>query len=195
MSESSLSRIWKHNELHDAGALTAFRTASDCGNGTVYTNKDNQKRNKLLIAKIQSKGYGATKLVGTYPEGGKTATEISFFVVDLNDTGKLFDDLKKWSEEFEQDSFLMLPKGTVNGDDKGFLYGTNRCENNWLGYGKKELFNKGRAGRNSDIYTSKVGGRPFIFEGVDFSSLLPGNGFGVQSMHIIAEKHWSELSD
>ncbi len=33
LQESSLSRLWKHNEEHDCGAMTAFRKAADCGEG------------------------------------------------------------------------------------------------------------------------------------------------------------------
>ena len=87
MKESSLSRLWTHNEKHDCGAMTAFRDAADCGEGEKYTPADNKKRNRSLMSKLKSKGYGLTKLKGTYPEGGKEAKEDSFFVVDLQDNG------------------------------------------------------------------------------------------------------------
>jgi hypothetical protein len=193
INESGLSRIWKHNEEHDCGALTAFRTAPDCGEGTPYTSSENKARNKSLLSKIKSKGYGATKLHGTYPEGGETKKELSFFVVDLQDTGNLESDLKKWGNEFEQDSILFIPKGSIKGDDNAYLIGTNKCENNWLGYGKTEKFANGKLGSTSPIYTSKVNGRPFIFEDVGSKVLDSGNGFGTWSMHIVSEKHWTEL--
>ena len=193
LNESSLSRIWKHNELHACGALTAYRKAPDCGNGEPYTKADNKKRNKSLLAKLLSKGYGVTKLKGSYPEGGTTVKEESFFVVDNKDTGKLESDLKKLGEEFDQDSILFIPKGSIKGEDKAYLIGTNHCENNWLGYGKKELFNKGKMGVDSPIYTSKVNGRPFIFEDVDISNLDPQSGFGHWMMELCANKDWKDI--
>ena len=140
LNESSLSRIWKHNEEHDAGALTAFRKGSECGEGTAYSKSDNAKRNKSLLAKLKTKGYGVTKLYGSYPEGGKSVKETSYFVVDLNDTGKLEKDLKKLGQEFDQDSILSIPRGAIRGDAKAYLIGTNTCEYIWLGRGKKEIW-------------------------------------------------------
>ena len=89
ITESSLSRLWKHNEEHDCGAMTAFRKTADCGEGEKYSNADNAKRNRSLLAKIKSKGYGATTLKGKYPEGGTVGKEISYFIVDLEDSGNL----------------------------------------------------------------------------------------------------------
>ena len=193
INESSLSRLWKHNEEHDAGALTAFRKGSDCGEGETYTKKENKQRNKSLLAKLKAKGYGVTKLLGTYPEGGKTTKEISYFVVDLEDTGKLEKDLRKFGKAFEQDSILSIPKGAIKGDAKAYLIGTNSCDNNWLGFGKKEVFNRGRMGYDSPIYTSKVNGRPFIFESIGETVESPQTGFGHWSMHLVAEKDWQDI--
>tara|TARA_Y100000310_G_scaffold110206_1_gene108642 strand:+ start:423 stop:1070 length:648 start_codon:yes stop_codon:yes gene_type:complete len=193
LTESSLSRIWKHNEEHDAGALTAFRKGPDCGTDKPYSKKENAQRNKSLLAKLKTKGYGVTKLHGSYPEGGKTTKEISYFVVDLSDSGKLEKDLRKLGQEFEQDSILFIPKGAIKGDAKAHLIGTNRCDNNWLGFGKKEVFNKGRMGYDSPIYTSKVNGRPFVFESVGETVESPQTGFGTWAMHLIAERDWQEI--
>jgi len=193
IQESSLSRVWKHNEEHDCGALTAFRKAADCGEGREYTKRENKQRNKSLLAKLKSKGYGVTKLKGQYPEGGKTTTEESFFVVDLKDSGTFEKDLRKLGQEFEQDSILIIPKGAIAGEAKAFLVGTNTCSNNWLGMGKKEPFAKGKLGYDSPIYTSRVNGRPFIFETVLNEVRDPQNGMGVWMLHKVAEKHWSEV--
>jgi hypothetical protein len=189
LTESSLSRLWKHNEEHDCGAITAFRKAPDCGEGEPYTRKENNKRNQALMADLIKLGYkGSTKLVGSYPEGGKTQKEISYFVVDLDDKGNLLRDLKRLGEKYEQDSILFIPKGSIQGDAKAFLYGTNDCPNNWLGKGNREYWSKGKMGYDSKIYTSKVGGRPFIFEDV---ALYEGLGFSSGSNAMIAGK-WAE---
>ena len=193
LQESSLSRLWRHNEKHDCAAMTAFRNAADCGEGEKYSNADNKQRNKSLLAKLKTKGYGATTLKGRYPEGGKTSTEVSYFIVDLQDGGSLEQDMKKLGEEFEQDSILYVPKGSIQGTDKAYLIGTNRCENNWLGYHKTEIFNKGRMGYDSPIYTSYVNGRPFIFETVGNTIQDPGNGYGWWALNIAAKKPWKDL--
>ena len=193
MNESSLSRIWKHNKEHDAGALTAFRKGPECGGGKLYSKKENAQRNKSLLAKLKTKGYGVTKLHGSYPEGGKTTKEISYFVVDLKDTGNLEKDLRRFGQEFEQDSILSIPKGSIKGDSKAYLIGTNKCDNNWLGFGKKEVFNRGRMGYDSPIYTSKVNGRPFIFESVGETIESPQTGYGNWAMNLIAEKNWQDI--
>ena len=193
LQESSLSRLWRHNEKHDCGAMTAFRNAEGCGFGERYSNADNKKRNRSLLAKLKSKGYGATTLKGMYPEGGTVGKEISYFVVDLADGGTLESDMKKFGEEFEQDSVLFIPKGAIQGTDKAYLIGTNRCKNNWLGHGNTEIFNKGRMGYDSPIYTSYVNGRPFIFEEVGDEHLNPGNGMGWWALNNVANKHWKEI--
>ena len=193
LQESSLSRLWRHNEKHDCGAMTAFRNASDCGEGERYTNADNKQRNKSLLAKLKTKGYGVTTLKGRYPEGGKTSTEVSYFIVDLQDGGGLEQDMKKLGEEFDQDSVLYVPKGSIQGVNKAYLIGTNRCENNWLGYHKTEVFNRGRMGYDSPIYTSYVNGRPFIFETVGNTIQDPGNGYGWWALNLAAKKPWKEI--
>jgi len=193
INESSLSRLYKHNQEHDCGAMTAFRKAPECGNGTPYTRKENGQRNKQLTAKLKSLGYGITKLMGNYPEGGKTQKEVSFFVVDLKDNGNLLKDLKKLGAEFEQDSVLFMPKGAIQGEAKAFLIGTNKCDNNWLSFGAKETFKTGKMGKESPIYTSKVGGRPFIFEEVGSEIPDPTNGFGYWAMKRIAEGRWQDI--
>jgi hypothetical protein len=192
--ESSLSRVWTHNMNHDCGAMTAFRKGPDCGKGEKYSKKENKQRNKSLLAKLKSKGYGITKLKGVYPEGGETVKENSFFIVDLKDTGKLEADLREIGEYFDQDSVLFVPKGAVeNKDVHAYLIGTNHCEDKFLGYGKKLPFKKGKLGKESTIYTSYVNGRPFIFESVGSEVASPASGYGVWAMNEMANREWREL--
>jgi len=192
LNESSLSRLWRHNDEHDCGALTAWRRGEDCGEGRKFSKKENAARNKSLLAKLMSKGYSVTKLHGTYKEGGEVK-EMSFFVVDQNDTGSLPADLRKLGIEFEQDSVLIAPKGAVQGNATAYLLGTNKCENNWLGFGQKDKFSKAKFGYSSPIYTTRVNGRPFLFEEVVGEAVLPNTGFGNWSMQLAAQKHWTEL--
>lgn len=194
INESGLSRLWQHNEEHDCGALTAYRTARNCGEGEPYSSKENKQRNKSLLAKIKANGYGATTLRGKYPEGGKSVTEVSYFVVDLQDKGNLEKTIKALGKEFEQDSILFIPKGAIK--IKGInasLIGTNKCDNNWIGYGQSQPFERGRLGIDSPIYTSYVNGRPFIFEEVGKEVISPANGMGVWAMHLIAKQNWEDI--
>lgn len=195
IQEFSLSRLWQHNKYHDCGAITAFRRYSDC-DGTsrhIYSKKENLQRNKSLGAKLGSKEYGLIKLHGIYPEGGKNIKETSYFVVDLFDAGKLERNLKILGEFFDQDSILFIPKGAISNDIKAYLVGTNKCTNNWIGYGKKKIFSKGKLGYSSSIYTSFVNGRPFLFESIGEYIGMPGTGFGVWAMRSIAKDKWRNI--
>jgi hypothetical protein len=191
LTESSLSRIWQHNQLHDCGAISAFRKIDV--DGTPLSKNDNLKREKLLKAKLINKGYGLTRLVGIYPESGEPKQEYSFFVVDLQDSQSLFKDLTEIGEEFNQDSILFVPKGTIDGKDKAFLYGTNHSEFNWLGYHQKELFNKGKIGTSSPIYTSYINDRPFYFESIDKEIQPPNTGFGWWYIGECCKKQWKDI--
>ncbi len=193
LSGSSLSRVWRHNENHDCGALTAFRKTTGCGDSdddVVYTKEDNMKRNKQLKAELANLGYGVTALKGKYPEGGVVGKEISFWVVDLKDTGKLEKDLMRLGSKFEQDSVLYVPKGSIQGKDKGYLIGTGKCKNAFPAYGKKNVFDTAKMGYESKIYTSYINGRPFIFESAENGRIQQnyGNGFGYWQMMIMTEK-------
>jgi hypothetical protein len=59
--------------------------------------------------------------------------------------------------------------------------------------GKKDIFAGGKLGKTSKIYTSKVNGRPFMFETVLEEVYTPGNGYGWWALHLAAAQHWSEL--
>lgn len=193
INESSLSRIYRQNILHDCGALTAWRKAESCGTGRPHTHTENAQRNRSLLAKLIARGYGVTTLHGRYPEGGHISTEDSYFVVDREDQGALEQDIQNLGAQFEQDSVLIVPKGAVEGKAKAFLLGTNTCKGNWIAFGAKEFFNHGKFGYDSKIYTSYVNGRPFIFEEVGDEVMLPNSGFGWWSAHLAANKHWTEL--
>jgi len=193
INESSLSRVFRHNEEHDCGALTAFRKARTCNEGEPYTEKERKQRNKSLLTKLLYKGYGVTKLKGRYPEGGKSVEEESFFVVDMKNTGNLESDLISLGEEFEQDSILFIPKGAVIKKTMPYLIGTNHCINNEIGYKKKIPFEKGRFGYDSKIYTSYVNGRPFIFEEVDRECCMPGSGMGNWAVYLLSKANWKDI--
>lgn len=194
LTESSISAIWKLNNEYDCGCMTAFRKARDGGEGEPYTRNEKLQMNKSLKAKILAYGFRVIKLMGEYPEAGVLTKEEAFFIVDDKELG-LFDKLKEWGEEFEQDSILFAPKGSILGMNKAFLYGTNHYENNWLGYGNKKTFELGKMGKESPIYTSYYQGRPFIF--YDAGDLkeekLPNTGYGMWFLLEMANKKWKDI--
>lgn len=193
LNESSLSRVRQHMLDHDTGTITAFRYARDCGDGEVYTKKENKQRNKKLLAMLQTKGYSCTKVKGTYIEnyGSDNAKEVGenvFFVVDINDTGKLEKDLRSFGEEFEQDSILFIPKGST----KGELVGTNHCEDSYPGYNKKITLKNPVFGTKGEFFT-KVNGRPFILKENMVEINSPQNTLGKYAMSLIARSNWEDV--
>jgi len=204
LNESSLKRLWEHNIKHDCGALTAFRKYNNCGydsdGETCYessgepvllTRKENQKRNLSLAADLKKLGYGITKIIGNYPEGGKVVKEVSYFVVNLENSKNFKQDLIKLGGKYNQDSILYIPQNAIENksDEKAALYGTNDCCNNWLPKGNTEIFNKGKIGYNSPIYTSKINGRPFIFE----SAIITDEIFGSATTARLADKFSQDI--
>jgi len=197
--ETSLSRVLKHMAQHDTGTITAFRYATECGDGEPYTKKQNLQRNKSLIAKLRNLRYNVTSIKGNYIEnyGSKDPKnpprevgENVFFVVDAEDKGNLFKDLTKLGEEFDQDSILFIPKGGKNST----LYGTNKCDSD-LGYHKKLVFSKRVLGQDGQ-FISRVNGRPFIFKegnSVIEEHIAPQGYFGRLNSYTIATLHWSKL--
>lgn len=169
LKESGLSRVKTHMENHDCGIITAERYKEGCGGAedTVLTSTDNKKRNKQLLAKLQSAGYGITKVKGSYIEnyGSKDAKEVgewAFFVVDLKDSGKLQKDLKVFGKHFMQDSILFIPKGGTYAE----LHGTSNCPQAYPGMGQKQKFGKRGLGKAGEFFT-RINGRVFNFESVD----------------------------
>lgn len=192
--ESGLSRIYRFVKDHDFGMITAYRYAPECGTGEPYTYAQNQKRNASLLAKLRARGYGVTSIKGSYIENygtpeAKEVGENSFFVVDLQDSGSLKDDLKKLGEEFEQDSIIYGKAGSA-----GVLIGTNNCPSGYPGYGN-EVEQGGAVFGKSGEFMSRVKGRPFVF-----SESVQLQEYGVARFPTelrgpvqLSKKHWSEL--
>jgi hypothetical protein len=191
VDESSLSRLWRNNEKHDCGALTAYCIARDCGEGIKYTKKERLQRYKSLTAKLLHKGFGITKLAGIYPENGSTI--IGYFVVDSKNTGKLEKELRALGETFNQDSILFIPKNSISGDSDAYLIGTNHCPNNQLGYGKKQPFKKGTLGYTTHIYTELPNGKPLMFTGTGREVQPPGSGYGWWALGLVSKAPWNEV--
>ena len=87
LTESSISRVYQHILSHDTAFITAFRDntkdTTKCMSNHSKT-MDNLERNRQLKAVLLNKGYGVTKVDGTYVEdfgtdAAKEVKEDSFF--------------------------------------------------------------------------------------------------------------------
>lgn len=194
LNESSLSRLLSKMEKHDTGTITAYRSKDYDRDGNVvkeYTHKENQQRNRSLLAKLMNKGYLVTSVKGSYIEnfGTPEAKEVGehvFFVEDAKDTGNLKEDLIELGEEFNQDSVFYIPKG----GKEATLIGTNNAE--FPGYHKEVQFGSKKLGKTGEFMT-RVGNKPFFFESIDRFNVPPTNYLSKQALFKIAEKHWSKI--
>ena len=136
LNESSLSRIYNHYTKHDSGTISAFRSARDCGMGEKYTKSENMQRSSQLKSKLLTMGYSVTRINGVYIENYNTPNEIpvnevSYLVVDINDTGNLKNDLIKLGKYFDQDSITFS-----NPSGEYYLISSNNCEQGYPGNGQ-----------------------------------------------------------
>lgn len=171
LSESSLSRVWRHVTKHESGTISAFRGFEGCGDddSKPVTKSQNRKNNSILKKKLLSMGYGVTKINGVYIENYKTPNAVrvreeSFLVVDLKDKGRLEKDLVKLGQEFNQDSITF---SKPNGDY--YLVSSNTCPDGFPGNGKigvRMKLGKPLFGKDGEFY-STVNGRPFVFENMN----------------------------
>lgn len=193
LSETSLSRVREHMLNHDAGVITAFRDALDCGEGEKLSRKDNKARNKVLLANLRKEGYSVTKAKGSFIEnyGTKDAKEVGenvFIVVDINDKGNLKKKLMELGEKFEQDSILFIPQG----GEEGYLIGTNKCPDTYPGYHQVEKLNRPLFGKEGEFLT-RVKGRPFVLENIGEKVPSLGNNLGKWGNSILANKDWRDV--
>lgn len=108
ITESSLSRIWKHIENGQGfGVISPFRRE--------FSMEQNEKRYIDLKSRVKSKGYGFIELIGGFIEDGVPVREKSLFIPGIKK-----DDLISWGQEFDQYSVIFK-------DDNEFVeIGTNR---------------------------------------------------------------------
>jgi hypothetical protein len=200
LNESSLSRLHKHISEHDTAIITAFRNdpidASDCaGNATAPSDEQdalqiNKERNRELKAALLRKGYGVTRVDGSYIEDfgdvdkQKEVSEESFFVVNLKDAADFNSTVAELGKMFCQDSVLIIPQG---GDD-AYLLGTN---NSWPGLGVKEPVGGFTGGKEAE-FMSRVRKRPFIFKEVNEQEKYSDLGKNAKwAVAKIAERVWN----
>ena len=202
LNESSLSRLHKHISEHDTAIITAFRNDPTSGDKCVMDpppseeGKDalslNKARNKDLKAALLRKGYGVTRVDGSYIENfddlpnRKEVSEESFFVVNLKDSSDFVPMIEQLGKVFCQDSVLIIPKGGAD----AYLFGTNET---WPGLDTKEPVGKFVGGKEAE-FMSRVRRRPFVFKEVSdqetYSELSRNARWAVTK---ISERVWGRI--
>lgn len=163
LKESSLSRLYRHMQEHDSAALSAFRNE--------FSKEENLERNRELKAELLGRGYGVTRILGSYIENFETpkaveVAEESFFVSNRKDDEDFKDEIAKLGEDFDQDSVLIVPKGA----EDAYLLGTSP-EGEFPQYGKEESVGALKMGDEAE-FMSRVGGRPYTFSPKDLNEEL-----------------------
>lgn len=181
IKESSLSRIHSKIASGIVGTITAYRSE--------FTKRENQQRNRSLLAKLMQKGYSVTAVRGSYIEnfGTEDSTEVSehsYMVAPRDDksTASLESDLIALGREFDQDSVLVITDG------KGELVGTSKRDNAWPSFDSREPVGGFKGGKAAQFMTS-VNGRSYVFEDID----APGTINGLRGVTILAEKRWQDI--
>tara|TARA_Y100000114_G_C11719820_1_gene307879 strand:+ start:437 stop:1048 length:612 start_codon:yes stop_codon:yes gene_type:complete len=155
LKESSLSRLYRHMQDHESAALSAFRNE--------FTKQENLERNRELKAELLGRGYGVTRILGSYIENFETpkaieVAEESFFVSNRKDNPDFALEIAKLGEDFDQDSVLIVEKGAQN----AYLLGTSP-EGEFPPYGKRESVGALKMGDEAE-FMSRVSGRPYTFK-------------------------------
>lgn len=195
INESSLSRVWSQVTIHDSGTISAWRYARNCGEGPIYTRNEKEEMNSKLKAQLLVKGYGVTPIQGVGYENYKTSMERevkedSFIVIDLNDSGKLKQDLIKLGMQYEQDAIsFSKPNGEYH------LISTNTCLHGYPGKGKIGVeirLGSPFFGKKGEFF-SRVNGRPFVFESVQGNTHYGLKGLSISEIRSL--KHLAEEAD
>lgn len=163
LKESSLSRLYRHMQEHESAALSAFRNE--------FTKQENLERNRKLKAELLGRGYGVTRILGSYIENFETpkaieVAEESFFVSNRKDDPDFALEIAQLGEDFNQDSVLIVDKGAQD----AYLLGTSP-EGEFPQYGKKESVGALKMGGEAE-FMSRVGGRPYTFSPEDLNEEL-----------------------
>ena len=155
LTESSLSRVYEHMLEHDTAILSAERDE--------HNNKENRVQSNKLEAIIRYARYGYTTQRGSYIENFTLPTAVkvsekSLFVVNLKDAPNFFEHITDLSEEFGQDSVLLIPKGAKG----AYLVGTKRGAP-FPSYEEIMPVGDFKAGKEAE-YMTKTSGRPYTFK-------------------------------
>ena len=197
LNESSITRLMRHNEEHDCVCMTAYRSNREKDDSGVHKRKarvSNQKANAALGAVLRRYGYNVTKVVGKYPEedGQADVKENSWFVVNVNDDSDFVDVCADLAEADEQDSILVMPKGSFSTGKGCYLYGTNP-NGSWPKYHEKKMTD-GISVNGDSPFETRISGKRYSFNVVDESKddifWNPSSMFGAMARHAYIKNHY-----
>ena len=197
VNESSITRLMRHNEEHDCVCMTAYRSNREKDDSGVHKRKarvSNQKANAALGAVLRRYGYNVTKVVGKYPEedGQADVKENSWFVVNVNDDSDFVDVCADLAEADEQDSILVMPKGSFSSGKGCYLYGTNP-NGSWPKYHEKKMTD-GISVNGDSPFETRISGKRYSFNVVDESGddtfWNPSSMFGAMARHAYIKNHY-----
>lgn len=197
VNESSITRLMRHNEEHDCVCMTAYRSNREKDDSGVHKRKarvSNQKANAALGAVLRRYGYNVTKVVGKYPEedGQADVKENSWFVVNVNDDSDFVDVCADLAEADEQDSILVMPRGSFSSGKGCYLYGTNP-NGSWPKYHEKKMTD-GISVNGDSPFETRISGKRYSFNVVDESKddifWNPSSMFGAMARHAYIKNHY-----
>ena len=197
VNESSITRLMRHNEEHDCVCMTAYRSNREKDDSGVHKRKarvSNQKANAALGSVLRKYGYNVTKVVGKYPEedGQADVKENSWFVVNVNDDSDFVDVCADLAEADEQDSILVMPKGSFSSGKGCYLYGTNP-NGSWPKYHEKKMTD-GISVNGDSPFETRISGKRYSFNVVDESKddifWNPSSMFGAMARHAYIKNHY-----
>lgn len=179
--ESSLSRLYKHNQSSDIGFITAYKSPrwvkdsyqiEDGVNASRDIRSINQDRNDSLEKNLKALGYNYFKVVGSYEnqerkkagEKNYTDKEQSFAVINTYHNADFVDNLLELAKKYNQESILIVP---VGGKNSKFYYTNGSIEDGGdMTFGKDAPFK------------SLVSGRPMVLE-----SATPVDGIKIRTAY------------
>ena len=191
----------------DGGALiSAVREAGDGGKGRAYTKQETLKRNRNLALKLMySTRYAFFSVKGHWgqhqePETSDRAGSRKYDIMDRSffvlGSGPRFEpDIVELGRYFEQDSVLIMPRGSWRNEAKAYLVRTNDCPNSRKGIPRgKSDFESIRLDQDSTGWISflRTGGRPFRLEDEILAHHIPPHGYGNIFLSQEAKRDWKE---
>jgi len=178
---ATLSKAVASMKNHDAAFISAEIgdrvQTPQFQRGPEHEKRYQEKAMQKLSMDLRSLGYSFTAVKGGWSENsGKFHPEDSFYVVDLDDTGKLKTDMSELAQKYYQDAFLFIPAGSEDGQ----MVGTASYKS-WGKYGwdkegatayHKGWTSEGRTLGKKRQFDTRFRGRPMGFGGEGSNTVL-----------------------
>ncbi len=202
--DKSLNGIWEYNLKHDCGVIGAFKFNKKDSNKLKEFKENtreykrfemNLKQNdRKLTATLMYLGYYVIRMYAKELLDGISKIE-GFGIVDFNDKGKLKADLISLGIEYEQDSILFAPKGSVS-DNLAYIYGLSNSKNSFIKKDDILEFNIEENNAKGEVFSYYINGKPFVFdEMAGFKIEKPTTGFGLWAFNNAINRSWLKRRD